>query len=110
MRWVCGIESWRTAAVLPSGDVAGLGAGEEELAVCEGRVASKEGGQFVVVGFGRVGAVGEAVGICAVPKEGVAYTGCVAAAAAGVPVELTAICLESVDVCVRGAGDDDALG
>ena len=54
--------------------------------------------------------VREAVGVGAVPEEGVADPRRVAAAAAGVPVQFATVGLEGVDVGVRGAGDDDALG
>ena len=49
----------------------------------------------------------ETVCVGAVPEKGVADSGGVAAAAASIPIQLAAVGLEGVHVCIWSAGDDD---
>ena len=109
---VGGIERGSRAAVLARGDVAMLRAGEEERAGGQGQAAAaggrEEGGEIVVEVSRKVARVGQTVGVGPVPEEGVADPVGVAAGATGVPVQDGTVGLESVDVGVGRAGDDEA--
>ena len=102
------IDAGGCITVLASPGIASLRGGEEQLASGLGRVPLKELDQHVVVIFLLMFGVDDRVSVCAVPEERVTHAVRVAAAAAGVPIEIACMVgLEVVYIYARRARNDN---